>query len=146
MAGKTITSADAVITITVPDLFDAPIQLQQFSADNVFATESLASAEVVMGIDGYMTAGFVYVPIPMNIELLADSDSVEFFDQWWQANQRAKTVYYGEATVLLPAINTQYSLTRGVLNGFPAMPDAAKTLRARRFGLVWNTIQAAPIQ
>ena len=142
---RTITSANAVYTISVSDLSLGPSQLQGFSADDIFTTEPVEAAEVSMGVDGNMSGGFVFVPIPQSVNLQADSDSNNFFDDWWQAQQIAKDLFYANATVLLISIGRKWALTKGILRTYPPIPDAAKTLRPRRFSLTWERVSPAPI-
>ena len=80
-----ITSANAIIMLTIPDLFPAPQQLQGFAADDVYGVNDLKSAEVLMGVDGKLSGGFVFVPIEWSISFQADSPSLDIFDQWWTA-------------------------------------------------------------
>ena len=142
---KTITSANAVYTLAVSDLSIGPSQLQGFSADDIFTTEPLASAETLMGVDGNLSGGFVFVPVLQNINLQADSSSNDLFDQWWLAQQIAKDLFYANGVVILTSIGKKWTLTKGVLHTFPPIPDAAKTLRPRRFGLTWETVSPASI-
>lgn len=142
---KNITSANALYILTIPGVFAVAQQLQKFSADNIFTTDTIQSSEAVMGLDGYFTAGFVYVPVPQSIELLADSESCDLFDQWWLANKLARTIFWAQAIVQLPAIQKQYTMTRGTLTGYAPAPDASKTLRPRRFGITWGDISPSPL-
>jgi hypothetical protein len=140
-----ITSANAIYTLQVANLFTTPIQLQQFSADNVFGTEPLASAETSMGIDGNLSAGFVYVPVVQSVELQADSASNDLFDQWWQAMQIAQAIFPAQGLVTLLSIGKKWTLRNGVLTTFPPIPDAQKILRPRRFGITWERVSPSPI-
>lgn len=141
----TITSANAIYTLAVSTIFDAPIQLQGFSADDIFTTEPLASAETIMGVDGRLSAGFVFVPVTQNISIQADSESNSLFEQWWAEQQNAKEVYEANGVIILPALGKKWTLTRGFLTSFPPIPDAAKTLRPRRYGIHWNFVSPAEI-
>ena len=57
---KTLTMANAVITLVVPAIELGPFQLQRFAADDVFNTGELDVAETSMGVDGNLSAGFVF--------------------------------------------------------------------------------------
>ena len=145
-----ITSANAIYTLNVlnPDgsnLFGAPITLAGYSADDIFTTGPLASAETLMGLDGILSAGFVFVPIVQNIALQADSPSVDAFDQWWEQQQLAKDVYPADAVVSLISIGKKWALTNGFLTSYPVMPDAARTLRPRRFAITWNQVSPSNV-
>ena len=59
MATNTITSADCTFLITIAGLFTSPVQLQGFAADRAFETAAVDVAELVMGVDGNLSAGWV---------------------------------------------------------------------------------------
>lgn len=141
----TITSANAVYTLTVANLFTSPVTLQEYSAEDIFTTGPLASAETLMGLDGVLSGGFVFVPIVQNITLQANSPSNDVFDQWWNQQQLAKDVYPANGLVVLNSIGKKWTLTNGFLTSFPPMPDAARTLRPRRFAITWNLVSPANV-
>jgi hypothetical protein len=140
-----ITSANAIYTLQIARLFDVPQQMQQFSADNVFGTEPLASAETLMGIDGFLSAGFVFVPVVQSVELQADSLSNNVFDQWWQASQVTQDIFPAQGVVILAAVGKKWVLQNGILTTYPPIPDATRTLRPRRFGITWERVLPAPV-
>ena len=140
-----ITSANAILTILIETIFPTPIQLQGFSGEDIYTSGPLASVETSMGLDGNLAAGFVFVPVPWNVSLMADSASNDVFDQWYDAQQGAKEVYAASGSLILPGIGKKWALTRGFLSSFPPFPDAAKTLRARRYGMMWQSVSAAQL-
>lgn len=140
-----ITSANATILLTIPLLFPIPQQLQRFSADDVFSTTPIKSSENVMGVDGHLSGGFIFVPIEWAISLMPDSESCIVFDNWWAAQQVALNLFRADAVIALPAIGRKWTLTNGILGDFPPMPDAGKTLKARKFGITWEKMSPAPI-
>lgn len=144
MAGS-ITGATAAYLLSVEGLFDTPIALQGFAVDDVFSTPAIRSAETQMGVDGFMSAGFVYTEIVQSIAIQADSDSGSLFDEWWTAQQAAEELYIANAVVLLKAINRKWTMTRGVLTSYAPIPDAKKLLQPRKFEITWNTMSPAPV-
>lgn len=141
---SSITSANAVYMLSISSLYVIPQQIQGFSADDIFSTDPLESAEVMMGVDGVLSAGFVYVPIKQSIMLQADSASNDIFDYWWTAQQQQKDIYFANATVTLISIGTKYQLTNGVLSTYPPIPDAGKTLKPRRYAITWERVTPSP--
>src|SRR6266478_393292 len=103
-----ITGATTIITITIPPLFSSPQQLQGFAADDVFETDPIDSIERYMGVDGIMSAGFVFVPITQHFALQADSPSNAVFDQWWNAQFAAKDVLFASGVAILIALGTKW--------------------------------------
>jgi hypothetical protein len=140
-----ITAANAVITFTIPGIFAAPQQIKGFAADEVFSTDTLESSEEMMGVDGELTAGFVFVPVRQQYTLMADSVSIAIFDQWWQFNQAALEAYPAYGTITLPSKRSQYALQKGFLKGYKPLPDAKKLLQPQQFAIVWQRIIASPV-
>ena len=93
-----ITSANAVLMMSVNSIYSTPVQIQGFSADDVFDVEPLQSAEVLMGVDGIQSGGFVYVSVKQSIALQADSASNVVFDTWWAQQQARGDIYYAKHT------------------------------------------------
>lgn len=145
MAGKTITGANAVYLLAITDVFPTPQQLQQFAADDVFSTDPLGSAEVIMGVDRRLSGGFVAVPVKQSISLMADSDSMDVFDQWWAAMQAEGDTFIANGVVLLPSLGQKWTLTKGFLTDYMPIPDTKKLVQARKFGITWESVSQAPI-
>ena len=134
-----ITAANAVLMISIPGLFPVPQQIQGFAADDVYDVEAIESAEVSMGVDGRMTAGFVYVPVKQSFTLQADSDSTFIFDTWWSTQQQAKDIFYASGTTVLPSLGSKWIQTKGALTSFKPVPDAKKLLLPRKFTITWES-------
>ena len=47
-------------------------------------------------------------------------------------------MYGAEGIIILKSIGKKWTMTNGFLTAYQPIPDAAKTLRARRFGITWN--------
>lgn len=152
----TITGANAVYALAIAPpafapqvsatLFAAPVQLLGFATDDSFATEPLASVETLMGVDGILSSGFVFVPVRQTITLQADSPSNDLFDLWWNAMQTTKDVFLAQGIITLTTIQKKYALTNGSLTTYQPLADVRKLLQPRRFGITWQTIQPAPTQ
>lgn len=142
---SSLTGATAIYALGVTGLYTVPQQLQGFAADDVFSTEAIQSAEVLMGVDGNLSAGFVYVPVVQNISLQADSPSNDLFDQWWAAQQAAEETYIANALITLKAIGKKWTLTRGFLTKYSPVPDTKKLIQPRQYGITWNRVSPAPV-
>lgn len=140
-----ITSANAVLTLAQPILFPVPVQLQGFAADDVYDIDQIKSVETVMGVDGILSGGFVYVEVMQNITLQADSASNDFFDTLWAQMQAAQDIYPISGLVILPSILTKFAMRNGFLTGYKPAPDAKKTLQPRKYQITWNSIAPAPL-
>ena len=143
MSGDSITSANSVFTLVVSGLFPAPVQLQGFSADRAFADESIALAEINMGVDGRMTAGYTPVPTQMTITLQPDSPSRDIFTAIVAATKTLRDVYYLSGTITLPSTGEVFTLTRGILNNAKQIPSAQKVLQPVDYQITWESIDRA---
>lgn len=139
-----ITAANAVLTLTIVPLFTVPQQLQQFAADDVYDLEQVQSVEVLMGVDGKMSGGFVYKEINQDIILQADSPSNDVFDTWWTSMQATKGLYVANGLIRLPAIGKKFTQVNGQLTGYK-LPGAKKLIQPRRYRITWESIAPSPV-
>jgi hypothetical protein len=142
---QTITAANSVLMLAITGLFPVPQQLQGYSADAAFATEAFAPVEVVMGVDGNMSAGWVPIEKKMTIQIMPDSPSAALFDAWYSAQEAARELYWADGSIILPSISREFTMIKGVLSTYTAFPEVAKVLRARSFGITWQSVLPAPI-
>ena len=140
MSDTTITSANSVFTIVIPGLFPAPVQLHGYASDKGFTTEALDLAEVQMGIDGRMTAGFTPNPTKQTITLQADSPSRDIFTAMIQAMKTIREVFYISGSIALPSTGESFTLTRGILTNVKQIPDAQKVLQPIDFVITWESV------
>lgn len=138
-----ITGATAIVSIMIPGLFPAPQILAGYAADDVFTTNELESAEVMMGVDGVLSAGFVYVPVEQNFRLQADSPSTFLFDTWWATQQQIQDLFYAQGVTILKPIGKKWAMTKGVLRRYKPTPDVKRLMQPQPFGITWQTILPA---
>lgn len=140
-----ITSANSVLLLAISGLYTTPQQIQGFTADDISDFASISPAEVSMGLDGRLSAGYVPVAIVQSITLQADSPSIMLFEAWFAAQQAARDVYFANGIVQYPAVSRSYVMTAGVLTGYAPLSDAKKMLQPRKFSITWQTIVGAPL-
>lgn len=143
MAGN-LTAANCVFQLSIPDVFPSPQQLQGFAADNIFDVDPQEAIQTQMGVDGLLSAGFVYVETRQSITLQGDSASNDVFDAWRDAEKAALNVFPASAVVVLPAINRKYEMTRGFMTSYMPFSSAGKILQPRKFTITWNRSDGAP--
>lgn len=142
---STITAANSVVTLSIANLYPTPQQLQGYSADAAFATGDVETAETVMGVDGFMSAGWVPFKTDQTYSIQADSDSRRIFEDWLSAQNQQREVYIATGLIILPAIGRQYVMTRGVLTKAKQIPDAKKVLQAVEYTITWAQITPSNI-
>lgn len=146
-----ITSSNAKFSILVPGVFPTPYVLQQFATDDAWASEEVEVAQVVMGVDGNMSAGSVPYLIHQDIVFQADSASIMGIMEPWRAanaaavSQGATQNFASSGTLTVPAISITYALTKGVLLRITPFPQGKKILQPVRYRITWNGYQALPI-
>lgn len=143
-----LTAANAVITLSQTTLFPTPQQMVGFAADDVTDMEQVKILDHVMGVDGILSFGFVYVPRMQNITLQADSESNGFFDTIMSQQQGAQTAYPLSGVVRLPGlinpqgqpINIQWNCINGALEDYNPMPAVRRLVQQRRYRIVWQLV------
>lgn len=140
-----ITSANAIIMMSVTGLFNTPQQLQGFAVDDIFDTDTVDTVETLMGVDGFLSGGKVNNPIVQGYNIQSDSPSIDFFDQWANAMKVANDVYVANGVITLLSVGTQYTMTKGFLTKYKPSADAKKVLQPRKFSIVWESMQPSPI-
>jgi hypothetical protein len=135
-----ITSANAVLTLSQPILFPAPQRIQGFSADDIYDMASVRTVETSLGVDGVLSGGFVFAERIQTITLQADSLSNSFFDTIIAQQEGTLTVFEIDGVIILPAISTKFSMVNGFLTGYTPAPAAKKTLQPRRYEITWNRV------
>lgn len=139
-----LTAANSIIQLTIPSVFNQPQQLQGFMADDVADSEDLDAAETQMGVDGILSGGYVNVPFRQSYALMADSDSIDVFDEWFYANKANQETFTANGIIVLPSISKKFTLTKGFLRAYKPIPDMKKLLIGQKFRIEWQNISKAP--
>lgn len=141
---STLTSANAILSIAVNNLFSAPQVIQGFAVDDAFESESVAQAEVLMGVDGRLSGGKVFTPYKMTVHLMPTSPSLGFFETWRNQQDAAYDVFAANGTIFLPSVNIVYTLVNGFLTTATPLPPVKKILAPVVYEITWERIISAP--
>lgn len=139
MAG-TLTTANSVLAMTTEALFPAAQVLSGYAADNIFEADAVENGEYSMGIDGKLSAGFVFNEIPFTLTLQADSASLQLFEQVWQYEVSNRTKLTQNLTVTLPSLRRRYDLKNGFMRSYKA-PAGQKILQPGVVAFVFARIE-----
>ena len=139
-----ITSSNAVLTLAILPLFPIPQQLQGFGTDDIYDIPRIRSVEVMMGVDGVLSGGFIYAAVPQEITLQADSLSNRIFDTWDLQQKAAGETYVAMGSIRLPGVSTKFAMINGFLTGYSPSPAAKRVLQARRYEITWQKVIPAP--
>lgn len=138
---STITSANSVVSITVPGLYSAPVLLFGYAADRAWEAPNIAVTETVIGVDGRKTAGIIFNPVKQTFSFQADSPSVQLFESIYAAQLAARDIYYINGTIILPATGEAYICNQGTLEDYNPIAGAGRVLQTRTFAISWRNIQ-----
>jgi hypothetical protein len=141
----TITAANIILILNVPSVSfsGAPVQISGFSQDDMFDAEGQDVAEIMMGVDGRLSAGRIFKEVKQNITLQADSPSIVFFEAWNAAELALVDKLSASGSIAYPSLGSQYTLNNGFLMTTSALPDAKKVVQPRKWTLVWETVTPA---
>jgi len=140
-----ITSANAVILLTVPGIIPVAVQLSAFAADDIFDSDEVDMAETKMGVDGKLSGGLVFAKTPWNVTFQADSPSIAMFEAWDGYQQSNTEVFPGQAVVTLTGVGRAYTMINGYLVRGKRLPDAKRLLEPRKFRIDWQQIIPVPV-
>lgn len=136
----TITSANAVLSLAINNYFPVPQTIQGFAVDDAFESEAVEQVETLMGVDGILSGGKIFVPYKMTIHLQADSPSVFLFDAWRTAQDAAVDAFPASGSIVLPATSMLYTLQNGFLTSATPFPAVKKTLQPLVYEITWQRI------
>jgi hypothetical protein len=135
-----ITSANAILQLSVTTIFPNPVQIQRFATDDVFGVGGIKKNETRMGVDGFLSGGKVWQPIPVTYHLQPDSPSCDFFDTWAQQEDANNDTFIASGLIVLTGLGKRFTLVRGILGTVSPVPEAGVVLKTRSYEVTWNRI------
>lgn len=141
---STLTAANSILSLSVANLFPAPVIIQGYAVDDAFESESVAQAETRMGVDGKLNAGKVFNEYKMTVHILPTSPSVSFFDAWRNNQDSQVDVFQAAGTIVLPSTGMIYTLQKGFLTAATPFPAVKKLLDTLVYEITWERIISAP--
>ncbi|GBQ07281.1 phage tail fiber protein [Saccharibacter floricola] len=145
MATGLLTSADAVFTLTVQTLFNAPITLENWAAAKGWESQSLKLADTRMSMDGKLNKGFVPSALDMTLHFSPNSNTYKLFDTIATAARQGQTVYVLNGEITLKGLGRKYTLINGVLMEYNAVPNASEMLDDVTVHIRWESILPAGV-
>jgi hypothetical protein len=139
----TITAANSEFILTIPLVFSVPQPLDGYATDDAFDSEDVSPAEAKIGVDAKMSAGYTPYLFKQVIHLQADSDAIQVFDDWRQAMDTVREVFFAQGKIILPAVGKIVTLTKGVLTRAKPLPDVKKLLEPQSYEVTWQKVTVA---
>ena len=141
----TLTASNSSLSITVPGIFSSPQTIQGYAVDDAFSAEAVERAEVMIGVDGNMSYGYIFNVISVPITIQADSPSLAFFNTWKNIEDGNRELSPGNGVVMLPGIGWKFTLANLILANYPVLPDVKKILQPLKFVLKCQSIVGTQI-
>ena len=142
---STITSANSIFMLSAVDLYNVPVQIQGYAADDAFASEEVEFGESVIGVDRKASFGFTPYLTPLDFTLQADSASILIMEAIIAEEKASGEKIILNATIILPGIGRIYAFSKGGLMKGPVGPSAGKVLKPRKYALVFEDLSSAPV-
>lgn len=135
-----ITSANSTYSLVINSVYPSAQIMQGYAADDAFSADAVDKAQVVMGVDGRQSAGYIFNPVVQTITIMPDSPSLEVFSNWINAMDAIREILKCSANISLPAIGKKYTLSNGVLVNYKPIPDVKKVMQAVPFKISWERV------
>lgn len=136
----TLTSANSTFSLAITNLFPVPQTIEGYAADDAFSADAVDMAEVVMGVDGKQSAGFIFNSVRQTVTIMPTSPSLSIFEAWANTQKAQREVYTANAVISIKSIGRKYVLRNGVLINAKQMPDVKKLLAPMPFVISWELV------
>lgn len=141
---RTITSVNAVLTITCPTVFPIPQVIEGFETEDAWSIAPYETARASKGVDGKKSVGFIPSNKEMDIHLKADSLSRLVFQQILGVMHATNEIVVFDGNLVIPSTLEVWEFSNGNLGpNVPGPPSGKKTLEGLVWQITWDDIQPA---
>lgn len=137
---RTLTSANSRLYLSVATIYPTMNLIQGYTADDITDTDAVQPGQVIKGLDGRLSAGYIPFAIPQNLTLQGDSVSNDLFENVLEYEKSAAEKYVWTGLLIIPATTRQYAMTRGFLTSIPQTPALRNLVQPRRYTITWESI------
>ena len=135
---RTLTNANSILTLAVGDLDIGPVQLQGFGTNDMFDTTAIKSAEVMVGVDGVKSQGYIAFLVPFKFTLQADSLSIDVMDAIQEAQEAAQETYELSMSLSAPGLGKLWTFINGTITEFKKTPKGEKLMQAQSYEVTFG--------
>jgi len=135
---RNLTAANSVLTLSCPDLDIGPVQLKGFATDDAFDTPEVKPGEVMVGVDGKKSQGYVAFLVPFHFVLQADSTSIDIMDALEEAQEAAQETYEIGVSLSAPGLGKLWTFVNGTITSFPKTPNAKKLMQPQKYEITFE--------
>ena len=135
-----ISSANAALTCIVPNFYPQGFEVDDYAANDMFNTDGITNAELVMGADGKLHAGQIFNLFPFSITLSPTSAAGFKIEDWFTYELTTGAKMECNMVLILASIKRKYNLIDGVLVSFSQLPSGARILQPRTASFAFRSI------
>jgi hypothetical protein len=114
----TLTNANSSMAMTTEALYPSAQRIQGYATDDAYEGAAVENGEYLMGIDGKLSAGFVFNAAGLTMTLQADSPSLLLFENIYQYEQTNRTKLLQQVTISIPGLGRRYSYKDGYMTSY----------------------------
>ena len=144
MTSLTVANSSFTLGVNSPAL-PVPIEIEGYTTDDAFDTDSIAPNEVMTGVDAKLSGGWVYAPTKLKFTLQADSLAIAFIDIWYESMKAAKDSFNANATIVAPSLGKIWTFQKGFLTGYKPTPKGAKLYQAQVYEITFEAKSTAAV-
>jgi hypothetical protein len=140
----TLTSANAVLKMTAEALYTSAVSISGFATDDAWDPDAVQNGEYAMGVDGTLSAGFVFNEIHLSITVQADSPSLVYYENIWNYEVTNRTKLQLAQTIRSVANGRNYDYKQGYMVSYKA-PAGKKILQPAVVQMVFSRLEITAI-
>lgn len=138
MPGKSITSANASITLTIPGVYSSGILLEKFAVNDILEPEPQTLTEYRVGADGHGAGGYVFNPAKFKMMFQGNSDSIPVFYRWKAAQDALPDIIYASMKIIVPNLGLDVNLIEVLCESLPFLPPLKKVVEELSVAMTAN--------
>lgn len=119
-------------------VFPVAVPIEGYAADDAFDTSEVKPTEVLMGVDGNLSGGYVAYATPLTFVLQADSPSILIMDTAIEAMDGVKEAIIFGASIAVPGISKLHTFIKGYLTSGKKTPGGKKLLQPMRYEITFE--------
>lgn len=140
-----VTSSNSVMTIQAEEVIPNPVQLQNFSADQMATIDDWVLTESRTGVDGGVSAGYIPSSFNFSFSLEANSPSQIYLTNLMAAVRSNERPYKVTITIDSPTLGRRFIFEEGTIQSGNFMPNPKKTFESTTYKFVFASARVEAI-
>ena len=142
---RRLDNSNSSVSLQVNNLYPIPQDIQGFSTEDMFSAAEVKPVEVMIGVDGKKSTGFLPMLKEVTLMMQADSQSNDIFVNWFQVMDATRSSDFdAELIIRVQGTRKSYACTNGSLTSYSPTPKGGKVLGPRSYTITFESIYEAP--